>query len=123
MLGGIYIPDARTTIEDISADIIELLDALGIDKFDVIGFSWGTLPELALLARVPERIGRAEMLGARQSCRVATAANRGIDWIDPGGANAYQYFARRNCWLCHIHILQNIGWAVGTVLNCLHGLV
>ena len=64
LLGGIYIADTRKNIDVIASEIIELLDELGIDKFDVIGFSWGTLPELALLARVPGRIGRAGFLGA-----------------------------------------------------------
>jgi len=64
LLGGISIADAHKNIDDIASDIIELLDQLGIDTFDVMGFSWGTLPELALLARVPQRIGRAGLLGA-----------------------------------------------------------
>ena len=64
LLGGIYIADGRKNIDDIASEIIELLDELSIDKFDVIGFSWGTLPQLALLARVPGRIGRAGFLGA-----------------------------------------------------------
>ena len=64
MLGGIYIADARKNIDDIASEIIELLDELDVDTFDVVGFSWGTLPELALLARVPGRIGRAGFLGA-----------------------------------------------------------
>jgi pimeloyl-ACP methyl ester carboxylesterase len=63
LLGGVYIPDARKTAHDLARDLIELLDLLAIDRFDVIGFSWGTLPELALLARVPRRIGRAGFLG------------------------------------------------------------
>jgi pimeloyl-ACP methyl ester carboxylesterase len=63
LLGGIYIPDSARTIDDLTGEVIELLDILGIHKFDVMGFSWGTLPELALLARVPDRVGRAGFLG------------------------------------------------------------
>lgn len=63
LLGGIYLPDPRKTIQDLTGELIELLDVLGIDRFDVIGFSWGTLAELALLARVPQRIRRAGFLG------------------------------------------------------------
>jgi len=64
LLGGIYIVDSRKNIDNVTSEIVELLDELGIHKFDVIGFSWGTLPELALLARVPGRIGRAGFVGA-----------------------------------------------------------
>ncbi len=63
LLGGICLPDPRKTIQDLTGELIELLDVLGIDRFDVIGFSWGTLAELALLARVPQRIRRAGFLG------------------------------------------------------------
>ena len=64
LLGGIYIPDSAKTIDDLTEEIVELLDILGVDKFDVIGFSWGTLPELALIARIPDRIRKAGFLGA-----------------------------------------------------------
>lgn len=63
LLGGIYIPDPSKTIQDLAGQVIELLDLLAIDRFDVIGFSWGTLTELAMVARVPRRIGRAGFLG------------------------------------------------------------
>lgn len=63
LLGGIYVPDPAKTVEDLAGQVIELLDVLGVDRFDVMGFSWGTLAELALVARVPLRIGRASFLG------------------------------------------------------------
>jgi pimeloyl-ACP methyl ester carboxylesterase len=64
MLGGIYLEDPAKTIEDLTWEIVELLDVLGIEQFDVLGISWGTLPQLSLLARVPERIGRSGFVGA-----------------------------------------------------------
>jgi pimeloyl-ACP methyl ester carboxylesterase len=63
LVGGIDIADPAKTIDGLTDDLIELLDLLGIERFDVIGFSWGTLPQLALLARVPERIGKCGLLG------------------------------------------------------------
>jgi pimeloyl-ACP methyl ester carboxylesterase len=63
LIGGIHIADSAKTIDGLTDDLIELLDLLGIERFDVIGFSWGTLPQLALLARAPERIGKAGLLG------------------------------------------------------------
>jgi pimeloyl-ACP methyl ester carboxylesterase len=64
LLGGISMPDPGKTIDDLADEVIELLDTLGIERFDAIGFSWGTLPELALLARIPHRIRKAGLLGA-----------------------------------------------------------
>ncbi len=64
LLGGIYVADPAATIDALASALIELMDVLGIERFDVIGFSWGTLPQLALLARVPGRIGKAGLVGA-----------------------------------------------------------
>ncbi len=64
MMGGIYLPDPKKTIDILTTELLELLDILGVGKFDVMGFSWGTLAQLALLARVPERIGKAGIFGA-----------------------------------------------------------
>jgi pimeloyl-ACP methyl ester carboxylesterase len=69
LLGGVYLADPDKTIEDLTWEIVELLDVLGVQKFDVMGVSWGTLPQLSLLARVPERIGRAGFLGAMPPMR------------------------------------------------------
>lgn len=64
LLGGVYLADGLKTIDQLSAELVELLDILDIHKFDMVGFSWGTLPQLALIARVPQRIRRAGLLGA-----------------------------------------------------------
>jgi pimeloyl-ACP methyl ester carboxylesterase len=81
LLGGIYVPDADKTMNDLTGEVIELLDSLAIDKFDVLGFSWGTLPELALIARIPERIGRAGFLGAMVP--MAFLGPRDVDQLKP----------------------------------------
>lgn len=63
LAGGIYLPDPAATIDTLSAQVLALLDVLGIARFDMIGFSWGTLVQLALLARAPQRIRRAGLVG------------------------------------------------------------
>lgn len=103
MLGSVHLSDPGKTIDDLSSELIELMDMLGVGRFDMIGFSWGTLPELALLAHVPRRIRRAGLLGpmlpvdflsvaeqaamkpdVRMSLRMAKSApllHRGLMWL------------------------------------------
>jgi pimeloyl-ACP methyl ester carboxylesterase len=63
LLGGISVSESARTVDDLVDDLVELLDVLGIERVDLLGFSWGTLPQIALLARVPQRIRRAGLLG------------------------------------------------------------
>lgn len=63
-MGGIYRPDPAATIDTLATELVELLDVLGIGRFDVMAFSWGTLAQLALLAKVPGRIRKAGVVGA-----------------------------------------------------------
>ncbi len=64
LLGGVYRPDPDKNAHALAGELVELLDLLGIHRVDMVGFSWGTLIELALLARAPQRIRRAAFLGA-----------------------------------------------------------
>ena len=79
LLGGIYVPDSAKTIENMVSELVELLDVLDVETFDVMGFSWGTLPELALMVRVPKRIGRAGFWGAMTP--LAFLENRCVDQL------------------------------------------
>jgi pimeloyl-ACP methyl ester carboxylesterase len=63
LLGGIYASDREETVESLVGKLVELLDGLDIERFDVMGFSWGTLVQLGLIARVPQRIRKAGLLG------------------------------------------------------------
>jgi len=63
MLGGIHLDEPTRTLSTLADELIELMDVLGVARFDVLGFSWGTLPQLAIVARVPDRIGRAGLVG------------------------------------------------------------
>jgi len=55
---------SRRTIATLTSELIELLEVLALPRVDALGFSWGTLPQLALIARAPDRIGRAALLGS-----------------------------------------------------------
>lgn len=63
LLGGISLSEPARTVGELVDDLVELLDVLGIERVDLLGFSWGTLPQIALLARVPQRIRRAGLVG------------------------------------------------------------
>ncbi|MFN8558439.1 MAG: alpha/beta hydrolase [Dehalococcoidia bacterium] len=58
-------PDpAQTTIADLSADLVGLLDALGVGRAHLLGHSLGGVIALDLLLRRPERVGAAVLLSA-----------------------------------------------------------
>jgi len=79
LLGGVYQADATVTIDTLASRVLELMDSLSIAQFDVVGFSWGTLTELALMARAPERIGKAGFLGAMTP--IAFVGQRQLDQL------------------------------------------
>jgi pimeloyl-ACP methyl ester carboxylesterase len=63
LLGGIYLAEDRDSADTLTSRLLELLDLLHIGKCDMIGFSWGTLVQLSLLARAPGRIRKAGLFG------------------------------------------------------------
>ena len=64
-------------VVDCVADVVALVDELGIDRFAVVGYSGGGPHALALAARLPERVTRA-------ACDVGVAPYdaEGLDWFD-----------------------------------------
>ncbi|MFF6914614.1 alpha/beta fold hydrolase [Streptomyces sp. NPDC012466] len=46
------------SVPDLASDVVALLDELGIEKADVLGFSLGGLTALETAVRHPERVGR-----------------------------------------------------------------
>ena len=56
-------PSAPYSVSDYAADVIGLMDELGIDKIDIIAHSFGGRIALKLLARYPKRFGRAVLCG------------------------------------------------------------
>jgi pimeloyl-ACP methyl ester carboxylesterase len=63
-------------VVDSVADVSAIADSLGIDRFAVIGGSWGGPHSLAVAARLPERVTRA-------ACRARAAPfdMPGFDWF------------------------------------------
>src|SRR5260370_40511119 len=51
-------PSGPYTIEQLSGDVVGLMDALGIERAHFCGISMGGLTGIALAARHPERVGR-----------------------------------------------------------------
>ncbi len=58
--------DAGTSVEQMAADCIGLLDALGHEKIDVLGHSMGSTVALYLAAHHPERINRVVVAACGQ---------------------------------------------------------
>ncbi len=77
LLGGISAVADTKTLGCLSAEISELLDAIGVVRFDAVGFSWGTLPLLALLATAPTRIRRAGLSGPMLPTKFLDAGDGG----------------------------------------------
>jgi pimeloyl-ACP methyl ester carboxylesterase len=63
-------------VVDCVADVSAIADSLGIDRFAVIGGSWGGPHSLAVAARLPERVTRAACMAG-----VAPFDMPGFDWF------------------------------------------
>ncbi|MGN6871491.1 MAG: alpha/beta fold hydrolase, partial [Solirubrobacteraceae bacterium] len=63
-------------VADCVADVAAIADSLGIERFAVIGGSWGGPHSLAVAARLPERVTRAACTAG-----VAPFDMRGFDWF------------------------------------------
>ncbi|WP_017625121.1 3-oxoadipate enol-lactonase [Nocardiopsis chromatogenes] len=56
------VPDGPTTIADLGADVLDLLDRLGLDRVGFTGLSLGGMVGMWLAANAPERIGRLALM-------------------------------------------------------------
>lgn len=59
--------DRPLTIPDLASDVVALLDELGVQQADFIGFSLGGLVALEIAVRHPERVGRLVPTGTAYS--------------------------------------------------------
>jgi 3-oxoadipate enol-lactonase len=74
--GGSPTPPGPYAIDDLGADLVGLLDGLGIARAHLVGTSIGGMAALWAAARVPERIDRLVVIGS--SARLPPAAA----WVD-----------------------------------------
>jgi pimeloyl-ACP methyl ester carboxylesterase len=107
--------DAPSAATDYSAahlarDLPGVLDALGIERAAIVGFSLGGGPALALAASKPERVSRLVLAdvgaGADDPVKIESMARRWIDLIRSGDTNElvcdmlrsefYKVYARRS---------------------------
>jgi pimeloyl-ACP methyl ester carboxylesterase len=75
------------SIGDVAADVAELLDALGVERFATWGHSGGGPHALACAALLPERCVAASTLAS-----VAPYGVEGLDWLDGMGEANVQDF-------------------------------
>ena len=66
--GGTAAPDGPYTLEQLSADLAALLDALGIERTHLVGLSMGGMIGQLLALREPGRL--VEPRARRNACRV-----------------------------------------------------
>ena len=55
-------PPAGYDWQSVAADVVEFMDALGLDRPAVLGHSWGGYVALALAAKFPERVSRLVLI-------------------------------------------------------------
>jgi lipase len=88
--------DGPWTVERHVADLIETLDAEGVEHVDVIGHSYGGMIALHLLATAPERVTRLALLDPAielPGAWLPKLADETID--DPGWATSEEALAKR----------------------------
>jgi aminoacrylate hydrolase len=61
-IGGSASRDGRLTIEDMAADALAIVDALGLERFHVVGHSMGGVIAQALALQAPKRISSLAFL-------------------------------------------------------------
>jgi pimeloyl-ACP methyl ester carboxylesterase len=80
---------ARYSSVHLARDLVGLLDALGLDKVNVVGFSMGGGPALALAASTPDRVSRLVLAdvgsGADDAWKIQWLARRWVGFIEREG--------------------------------------
>ena len=77
-------------------DLVELLDAEGLEHTDVMGHSYGGLLTTLLIARVPDRVGRAVLLDPAIAIPAEDAMEAAEDTrLDDGWASEQEAYAAR----------------------------
>ena len=88
--------DGPWTVERHVADLLETLDAEGVDRVEVVGHSYGGMIGLHLLATAPERVARVALLDPAVELPGAWLPKLADDMIeDPGWATPEEALAKR----------------------------
>jgi 3-oxoadipate enol-lactonase len=90
--GGSPVPPGPYTIDDLGGDLLELLDALELDRASLCGLSLGGMSAMWLAAHAPERVDRlvlvctSPLLGPREMWdeRAAMVRERGTEAVADG---------------------------------------
>ena len=94
--GGTTLGDASGTLAQLAGDLVALLDALGLARADLCGFSLGGTIVLRVAIDHPDRVGR--LVPVATSSRVGRAAAQWYEerarTADEGAANASRAMAR-----------------------------
>jgi pimeloyl-ACP methyl ester carboxylesterase len=93
-------PDSGYSMADHAADVIGILDALGLDRVLLGGHSFGGLLTLYVAATAPERVERAVVLDVP-----AEVDTRVLDQIGPSLARLDQSFESTRAYLAFIRSL------------------
>ncbi|MEB3330641.1 MAG: alpha/beta hydrolase [Candidatus Sericytochromatia bacterium] len=93
-------PSGRFTLEVLCADVLGVLDALGLDRVHVLGTSLGGYVALALRAAAPERVATLALAGVRPGWTRTHAEDR-LDFFQPASIlRAYPHWER---YLAELH--------------------
>lgn len=89
-------PECCYRLADLAADVVALLDALGIDRADVVGHSMGSLVAQRLAIDRPERVNRLVLVGSGTTAHTEVvlafydAVTQLSDPVDPAFARDFQ---------------------------------
>jgi 3-oxoadipate enol-lactonase len=72
--GGTTAPDAPCTRSDLAADLVALLDALGIERTTIVGHSAGGVVAQQAVVDFPQRVAALGLVGTASECNDKTAA-------------------------------------------------
>ena len=101
--GGSSRPETGYARADLAADLLALIDALGLDRVDLVGHSLGSLVAQTIATTWPERVRRVVLISSTatpepgaESFDLAGALARLADPIDPDGAFMLTWFDNPN---------------------------
>lgn len=97
---GRSLSDGPWSIPQHVRDLVDTLDANGLDRIDVVGHSYGGAIGLALLAAAPERVRRLALLDPAIAIPGAQASTNALATIaDPGWTSIEEATVARNAGL------------------------